>query len=104
MVQLMSIRLQAYLKRLSRRMYWLYNLSRAKTGPFSSLNWPIVCEGKGQLELGERARVGGNTELSVGKNSQLRFGSHADISKNSIIRTGEGLTVTIGKHFKLAKK
>ena len=101
MTTLLAIRLKNRVRQLLRKLYWHYNFSRAKTGPIASLDWPIVCEGKGKLELGSGARLGRHAELSVGKLSKLHIGANADIRHDSIVRAGEGLTVTIGDHFKL---
>lgn len=101
MTTLLAIRLKNRVRHLLRKWYWHYNFSRANTGPIASLDWPIICEGKGELELGGGARLGRGCELSVGLKSTLRIGAHADIRHDSIVRAGEGLTVTIGDHFKL---
>ena len=101
MMTLLAIRLKNRVRQLLRKLYWHYNLSRANTGPIASLDWPIVCEGKGKLELGSGGRLGRGCELSVGLKSTLCMGEHAEIRHDSIVRAGEGLTVTIGDHFKL---
>jgi acetyltransferase-like isoleucine patch superfamily enzyme len=101
MMTLLGVRLKKRFRQLLRKLYWHYNFSRAKTGAIASLDWPIVCEGKGKLELGGGARLGRVAELSVGKLSKLHIGTNADIRHDSIVRAGEGLTVTIGDHFKL---
>ena len=98
---LLIIRLKNRLRRSLRMMYWHYNFSRANTGSIASLDWPIVCEGKGQLELGSDARLGRGAELSVGLKSKLSIGAHATIRQNAIVRVGEGCNITVGNSFKI---
>lgn len=101
MLGLLGIRLQFAIKRLLRRTYWHFNFSRAKTGNIASLQWPIVCEGRGRLELGDGAKLRRSCDLSVGEESTLRFGVHADIRERSVVRAGRGVSINIGDHFKL---
>lgn len=101
MITLLGIRLKTRFRKLLRKLYWHYNLSRAQTGSIALLDWPIVCEGKGQMELGLGARLERGAELSVGEHSRLRIGTHTNIHEKAIIRTGHGLKISIGDHFKL---
>lgn len=100
-VRLLRIRLQSAFKRLLRRTYWHCNFSRAKTGTIALLQWPIVCEGRGQLELGDEAKLGRSCDLSAGEKSTLSLGAHADIRERSIVRAGSGVSITIGDYFLL---
>ena len=101
MMTFLGIRMKNRLRQLLRKLYWHYNFSRAKTGPIASLNWPIVCEGKGRLELGSGASLGRYAELSVGQGSRLSIGADAEIRQNAIVRAGEGLNIALGNHFKM---
>lgn len=101
MMAIFGLRLQNRLQQVIRRMYWHHNLSRAKTKTIASLDWPVICEGKGHLELGADARLGRGAELSVGKLSKLCIGSHLDIRTQAIVLAGNGLNIAIGNHFKL---
>ena len=86
---------------LIRRVYWFFNLSKARQGRFQTLDWPVICEGHGNIVLGAGASLGKLSELSAGKNSTMEIGPNATIRSGAVLKTGFDVHARIGKDFKL---
>lgn len=94
-----------YLQSLVRHAYWLLNLNRIKGIQSTSIHFPIIVEGKGQISVGSDSFFGKRASFKIG--GQLHFEENCQFHNNIDIRIGKGSSLigmnncTIGSNSKL---
>ncbi|NLE05584.1 MAG: acyltransferase [Crenarchaeota archaeon] len=87
-----------------RNTYWLYCLSNISGIRYSSVNLPVIVEGKGKISLGKKSKLASNSKLYLASNSQLLANEAFNLAKNAEIRiTGES-NLKIGSNFSLGER
>jgi acetyltransferase-like isoleucine patch superfamily enzyme len=94
-------KIRSLLKHSIKHAYWIYNLSRIKNILHVSLNFPIVIEGKGQIEIGTKSVIQEQVKLAVSKTGKLYIGDNSIIGPSSEIKIGINSTLSTGNEFLL---
>lgn len=89
------------LLRFTRFWYWSYKLSNAKIGKNAKIHFPVIIEGKGEIDIGDDLCLGKNTKLGIGLGGLFKMNDGCLIEKGAIILVKEGKTITVGNNFKL---
>ena len=95
---------------LTRRIYWIYRLSKAQIGKGVRIAFPVRVEGRGQLIIGSSSQIGKNTffgvggKITLGKNcridsgveivagpeAEIIFGDNCWVMSGTVIRARQG--------------
>lgn len=89
------------INQLIRQFYWLHRLSKIKGINEAKLSFPIICEGKGKIELGSSSQLKKHAKLLIAQSAQLTVGERAIFDSNTDIRIGKGGKVKIGPNFSI---
>jgi acetyltransferase-like isoleucine patch superfamily enzyme len=81
------------LKKIIRRLYWLYRLIQAKKGSNFSIKFPVKTEGYGNLSFGNNCKVKKNVYFACGKGCEIIFGDNCRIDENVQIIAGKKATI-----------
>lgn len=83
-----------WLKELIRQLYWLYRLSLIKGIKDAKVEFPIIVEGKGKVELDSDCLLSKNLSLKIAKGSTMCFGKSCTIMDGVDVRVGKNASLT----------
>lgn len=93
-----------HIKRAAKQVYWLYRLSQAQIGKGTQLEFPLIVEGKGKIEFGQKSHLQHMVNLGVWEGSFLKVGDNSLFENQSTILVAEKSNLEIGHQFKLGEK
>jgi acetyltransferase-like isoleucine patch superfamily enzyme len=67
------------MKRFLRQVYWLYRLSNINIGKNVSFHFPVICEGSGNITIGNNCQIGKRVKLAAAKGSNIKIGNNCRI-------------------------
>lgn len=73
------------IKRLARHMYWLYNISRIKGVYKIRIFFPVICEGRGNIDIGNNSQLQKEACFKIARGARLTMGKNCHIEKNTSI-------------------
>lgn len=104
MIRLFFLLLKNKVSSFLRRFYWLYNLSKSDLGKDIKIEFPIILEGKGRFEIGDKSLLGKKAKFGIAKKCFLKLGDSCNIeSESTIILAGNSSLIT-GSAFKLGAR
>ena len=68
--------------RILRQAYWIFNLSRIKGIRYSTIQFPVIVEGRGKIVIGKNAALNRYANLKIANNALLKTGRNT----NSIVK------------------
>jgi len=98
MLKVFSSLIKNFSKYLIRNTYWLLRLSQAKLGKGINLNFPIIIEGRGKLEIGNNTVVEKRACFKIGVRGFLLFGDEAVVEAKVDIRIAANASLSFGKN------
>lgn len=91
-----------FFKRIVYHTYWFYNLSRAKISKNLSIQFPVIFEGAGKLEIGNSGRLD-RAIFKISRNSEVEIADSCNLSRNSEIIVTNNSVMKIGDKFSLGE-
>jgi acetyltransferase-like isoleucine patch superfamily enzyme len=91
------------IKKITRKVYWLFRLSKVSFGKKPNIAFPIKIEGKGKIVTGDFFNSDTNISLGVGNNASMQFGDKNTLEKDVTILVGENCNLDIGNDFLLGQ-
>jgi acetyltransferase-like isoleucine patch superfamily enzyme len=91
------------LHNITRRLYWLYRLSKARKGKNLNITFPVKVEGKGQITIGSNTTLHHNVKLAAGQGSKITIGNNCRLEEDVEIITGNGAEIILGNNCWLMK-
>lgn len=83
-------------KKIARHFYWLLNIARISWGKDTTLNFPVIVEGKGKITIDDNAGLDKYVTLAVADKSWLSAGADFRLGTSVAIKIGKGGSLTIG--------
>jgi acetyltransferase-like isoleucine patch superfamily enzyme len=91
------------IKKIFRKAYWLFRLTKISFGKKPNLSFPIKVEGKGRASLGDFAIIQKDVNIGIGTNAHLKIGHRCNLESDTTILLKENIRFTIGNDFKLGR-
>ncbi|NMA15463.1 MAG: hypothetical protein GX930_09575 [Clostridia bacterium] len=89
--------------RILRQAYWIFNLSRIKGIRYSTIQFPVIVEGRGKIVIGKNAALNRYANLKIANNALLKTGRNTNFDCETDIRLGNAGNLTIGDDFLLER-
>ena len=85
-----------FIKKLLRRFYWLFNLSKITGISSANIHFPVIVEGKGTIQVGSKTLLDKNSSIKITKEANLLLGKQSHLGCHTDIRIGSGGSLIVG--------